>query len=84
MDTGQGIRISEDTLRCRHDSLETRLRLETRFAEGNFLNDKILNINTKLYRSFFEIICSLDIAYNGFTIKQKRRRYGGKTEDKKL
>lgn len=35
-----------------------RLRLETYFAEGNFLNYKILNINIKLNRTFFEIICT--------------------------
>jgi hypothetical protein len=83
MDTGQGIRISEDTLRCRHDSLETRQDIRIS-GNGNFLNYEILNINTKINRSFFEIICNVDIAYNSLTIKQKPRRYGGKTEDKKL
>ena len=92
VDTVQDIKKPEDMLCCSHDSLKTRLRLETRFAEGkerleeqdirisgngNFLNDKILNINTKLYRSFFEIICNVDIAYNSFKIKQEQRRYEG-------
>jgi hypothetical protein len=52
------------------------------FKNNNFQTNKISNI--KLNRSFFEIICTFEIAYNGFTIKQKKGRYGGKPEGKKL
>ena len=45
------------------------------FKNNNFQINKILNINTKLCRPFFEINRAIDRVYNIYTIKQEKRRY---------
>jgi hypothetical protein len=67
MDTGQETRLSG----------YQRIR---EFKNNNFQINKILNINTKINRSFFEIICTLDKYYIASIIIKEKRRYEGLAE----
>ena len=80
MDTGQETRISGDQEEGYQDIRISGYQRIREFKNNNFQINTILNIDMKINRAFFEIICTLDRHYNIYTIKQEKIRYEGLAE----
>lgn len=80
MDTGQETRISGDQEEGYQDIRISAYQRIREFKNNNFQINTILNIDMKINRAFFEIICTLDRHYNIYTIKQEKIRYEGLAE----